>query len=87
MKKLLYLFAFLTVILSSCTSEDEEIQGDLITKLKFVGSDFNDSYENHEFNHIKNLYAVGPSIFPRPGAANPSLTTLALSRRLAYILN
>ncbi|WP_145547666.1 GMC oxidoreductase [Yersinia intermedia] len=43
--------------------------------------------ENHEFNHIKNLYAVGPSIFPRPGAANPSLTTLALSRRLAYILN
>lgn len=43
--------------------------------------------ENHEFDHIKNLYAVGPSTFPRPGAANPSLTTLALSRRLAYILN
>lgn len=50
MKKLLYLFAFLTVILSSCSSEDEEIQGDLITKMKFMGSDFNDSYENHEFN-------------------------------------
>lgn len=42
---------------------------------------------NHEFNHIKNLFAIGPSTFPRPGAANPSLTTLALSRRLAYLLN
>ena len=43
--------------------------------------------ENHEFNQISNLFAIGPSTFPRPGAANPSLTTLALSRRLAYILN
>lgn len=43
--------------------------------------------DNHEFNHISNLFAVGPSTFPRPGAANPSLTTLALSRRLAYLLN
>ncbi|CNE84823.1 oxidoreductase [Yersinia frederiksenii] len=43
--------------------------------------------ENQEFNHISNLFAVGPSTFPRPGAANPSLTTLALSRRLAYLLN
>lgn len=42
---------------------------------------------NHEFNHIKNLFAIGPSTFPRPGAANPSLTTLAISRRLAYLLN
>ncbi|WP_145590227.1 GMC family oxidoreductase [Yersinia aleksiciae] len=43
--------------------------------------------EKHEFNHINNLYAIGPSTFSRPGAANPSLTTLALSRRLAYILD
>ncbi|HGH0635656.1 TPA: GMC family oxidoreductase, partial [Yersinia enterocolitica] len=43
--------------------------------------------DNHEFNQINNLFAIGPSTFPRPGAANPSLTTLALSRRLAYILN
>ncbi|MBS0055175.1 GMC oxidoreductase [Yersinia sp. Marseille-Q3913] len=43
--------------------------------------------EKHEFNNINNLYAIGPSTFPRPGAANPSLTTLALSRRLAYILD
>ncbi|EMQ2080227.1 GMC family oxidoreductase [Yersinia enterocolitica] len=42
--------------------------------------------DNHEFNQINNLFAIGPSTFPRPGAANPSLTTLALSRRLAYIL-
>ncbi|CNJ13261.1 putative oxidoreductase [Yersinia aldovae] len=43
--------------------------------------------DNQEFVHINNLFSVGPSTFPRPGAANPSLTTLALSRRLAYILN
>ncbi|MEQ9721525.1 GMC oxidoreductase [Yersinia alsatica] len=43
--------------------------------------------ENQEFTHISNLFAVGPSTFPRPGAANPSLTTLALSRRLAYLLD
>ncbi|WP_145570891.1 GMC oxidoreductase [Yersinia bercovieri] len=43
--------------------------------------------EKHKFNNINNLYAIGPSTFPRPGAANPSLTTLALSRRLAYILD
>lgn len=28
-------------------------------------------------------YVVGPAVFPRPGAANPSLTTLALARRTA----
>ncbi|WP_145558636.1 GMC family oxidoreductase [Yersinia mollaretii] len=43
--------------------------------------------ERSEFKNINNLYAVGPCTFPRPGAANPSLTTLALSRRLAYILD
>lgn len=29
------------------------------------------------------LYVTGPAVFPRTGAANPSLTTLALARRLA----
>jgi choline dehydrogenase-like flavoprotein len=42
--------------------------------------------ENHEFRAIKGLYAAGPSTFPRLGAANPGLTTLALARRLAACL-
>lgn len=42
--------------------------------------------ENQEFTGITGLFAVGPAIFPRQGSANPSLTTLALSRRLAGIL-
>lgn len=37
----------------------------------------------HEFKGIQRLYAAGPSAFPRLGAANPSLTTLALAHRLA----
>ncbi len=40
----------------------------------------------HEFADLPGLYAAGPAVFPRLGAANPSLTTLALSRRLAAIL-
>lgn len=32
---------------------------------------------------IQGLYAVGPCTFPRLGAANPSLTTLALAKRTA----
>ena len=39
--------------------------------------------ENQEFQRIEGLFAVGPSTFPRTGAANPSLTTLALAERLA----
>ncbi|MEV0156325.1 GMC oxidoreductase [Micromonospora sp. NPDC050686] len=42
--------------------------------------------ENHEFKKVRDLFAIGVSIFPRQGAANPSLTTLALARRLAAIL-
>lgn len=42
--------------------------------------------QNHEFKGIENLFAIGPSVFPRQGSANPSLTTLALARRLAAIL-
>ncbi|MFI0260617.1 GMC family oxidoreductase [Streptomyces sp. NPDC017056] len=40
----------------------------------------------HECVGLAGLYAAGPVVFPRLGAANPSLTTLALSRRLAAIL-
>lgn len=39
--------------------------------------------DDQEFKQIEGLFATGPSIFPRTGAANPSLTTLALSERLA----
>lgn len=42
--------------------------------------------ERHEFANLSKLYAGGPSTFPRAGAANPSLTSLALARRLASIL-
>ncbi|WP_331747058.1 GMC family oxidoreductase (plasmid) [Streptomyces sp. NBC_00853] len=42
--------------------------------------------ERHEFARMSKLYAAGPSTFPRAGAANPSLTSLALARRLASIL-
>ncbi|MGW3953768.1 GMC oxidoreductase [Streptomyces sp. NPDC004752] len=42
--------------------------------------------ERQEFIGLPGLFAVGPAIFPRQGSANPSLTTLALSRRLAAIL-
>ena len=36
-----------------------------------------------ELGALKGMFATGPAAFPRAGAANPSLTTLALSRRLA----
>jgi choline dehydrogenase-like flavoprotein len=42
--------------------------------------------ERHEVGDIPGLYVLGPATFSRLGAANPSLTTLALSRRLAGIL-
>lgn len=32
---------------------------------------------------LEGFYVVGPAVFPRAGAANPSLTTLALARRTA----
>lgn len=35
---------------------------------------------------IGGLWVTGPAVFPRPGAANPSLTTLALARRTARLL-
>lgn len=36
-----------------------------------------------EVHGARGLYVVGPAVFPRAGAANPSLTTLALARRTA----
>lgn len=39
--------------------------------------------EQHEFKGLAGLFAAGPATFPRMGAANPSLTTLALAHRLA----
>lgn len=35
---------------------------------------------------VPGLWVTGPAVFPRPGAANPSLTTLALARRTARLL-
>ncbi|MFB7493556.1 GMC family oxidoreductase [Streptomyces sp. NPDC056161] len=42
--------------------------------------------ERQEFIGLTGLFAVGPATIPRQGAANPSMTTLALSRRLAALL-
>jgi choline dehydrogenase-like flavoprotein len=42
--------------------------------------------DHHAFAAVPGLYACGPASFPRMGAANPSLTTLALARRLAHHL-
>ncbi|MEV8527352.1 FAD-dependent oxidoreductase [Streptomyces sp. NPDC052000] len=42
--------------------------------------------EDHQFTAVTGLYACGPSVMPRTGAANPSMTTLALSKRLGAIL-
>jgi hypothetical protein len=39
--------------------------------------------EYGEFQRVPNLFAAGPCVFPRSGAANPALTVLALARRLA----
>ncbi|WP_030220098.1 GMC family oxidoreductase [Streptomyces bikiniensis] len=41
---------------------------------------------DHAFPALPGLHAAGPAVFPRLGAANPSLTTIALSRRLAGLL-
>lgn len=41
---------------------------------------------NNEFIDINNLFAIGTCTFPRTGAATPSLTNMALIRRLADIL-
>jgi len=35
--------------------------------------------DDHQFRGLAGLYAVGPAVFPRAGAANPALTILALA--------
>lgn len=42
---------------------------------------------DQQFHSIESLYACGPATFPRMGAANPAMTILALSRRLAGCLS
>lgn len=42
--------------------------------------------EGHQFTDLPGLYACGPSVMPRTGAANPTMTTLALSKRLGAAL-
>lgn len=42
--------------------------------------------QDHQFTAVAGLYACGPSVMPRTGAANPSMTTLALGKRLGAIL-
>ena len=57
MKKLLYLFAFLTVVLSSCSSEDEtQNQGSLLKKMVYRGDNVSLSYRdfNYNFNYDDN---------------------------------
>ncbi|MFD7136160.1 FAD-binding protein [Streptomyces sp. NPDC059894] len=39
--------------------------------------------EDQEFRAVDGLFAAGPVVFPRLGAANPTLTSLALVHRLA----
>ncbi|MGK8487782.1 GMC oxidoreductase [Nocardia asiatica] len=40
----------------------------------------------HEVRGMRDLYVAGPAAYPRPGAANPSLTNLALAKRLSGVL-
>jgi choline dehydrogenase-like flavoprotein len=41
----------------------------------------------HQFRQVPGLFAAGPSSFARTGAANPSMTILALGMRLAAALS
>lgn len=42
--------------------------------------------ERQEVIGLRDVYVAGPAVYPRPGAANPTLTSLALTKRLAYLL-
>jgi choline dehydrogenase-like flavoprotein len=42
--------------------------------------------DRQEIMGLSGLYVAGPAVYPRPGAANPTLTNLALARRLAAVL-
>ena len=51
----------------------------------WMGTDFTKSVTdaNGRFHHVTNAYCVDQSIFPTVGSANPALTGMALSRRIA----
>ena len=51
----------------------------------WMGTDFRKSVtDSHgRFHHIRNAYCVDQSIFPTAGSANPVLTGITLSRRIA----
>jgi choline dehydrogenase-like flavoprotein len=51
----------------------------------WMGTSQADSVTNLQgrFHHVANAFAVGPSVFPTLGSANPSLTALALARQTA----
>jgi choline dehydrogenase-like flavoprotein len=42
--------------------------------------------DDHQFHALRGVFAAGPSAFPRAGAANPTMTILALGRRLGALL-
>jgi len=52
----------------------------------WMGADYAKSVTdvNGRFHHVANAYCVDQSIFPTLGSANPALTGIALSRRIAH---
>jgi choline dehydrogenase-like flavoprotein len=55
------------------------------TGTMWMGTDFTKSVTDvhGRFHHVTNAYCVDQSIFPTAGSANPALTGIALSRRIA----
>ena len=43
--------------------------------------------DDHQFRDVPGLYACGPCTFPRTGATEPAMTTLALAKRLGGLLS
>ncbi|MEU0214026.1 FAD-dependent oxidoreductase [Streptomyces sp. NPDC006265] len=73
-------------------SIDRALEGVPVTWSSFLGMEDHEGGtlpigrvldEDLQITGVQGLYVAGPSAFPRAGAANPSLTTLALARRLA----
>jgi choline dehydrogenase-like flavoprotein len=69
--------------------------GETVTWSGPLGSEYHESgtlafgrilTNRHEVKGVAGLHIAGPAAYPRPGAANPSLTNLALARRLAGVL-
>jgi choline dehydrogenase-like flavoprotein/Rieske Fe-S protein len=51
----------------------------------WMGTDFTKSVTdaNGRFHHVTNAYCIDQALFPTAGSANPALTGIALSRRIA----